>query len=89
MLQYDISFFIRTFVSTKVPKTPTQKEGMGGKLPLTNRCFGGFRYAAKITNTAVGLSRLSFGVVRKQVICGSLSFPLAKAPNLWYIIKRN
>jgi len=46
-----------TFVSTKVPKTPTQKEGMGGKLPLTNRYFGGFQYAAKITITAVGLSR--------------------------------
>jgi len=41
----------------KYQKISTQKEGMGGKLPLTNRCFGGFRYAAKTTNTAVGLSR--------------------------------
>ena len=49
----------RTFVpKQKYQKFSTQKEEMGGKLPLTNRHFDGIPKTVKMTNTAVGLSRL-------------------------------
>ena len=56
---------------TKVPKILRSKGEMArGEAPLQTRHFDGFRYAVKMTNTAVGLSRpvggfsLQSGVVR-------------------------
>ena len=43
---------------TKEPKILRSKGEMGGKLPLTNRHFDGIQKTVKMTNTAVGLSRL-------------------------------
>ena len=51
--------FSVTFHSGKVTKTARSmsSSSSGGESPLTIRHFDGFRYAVKMTNTAVGLSR--------------------------------
>jgi len=53
------SAFSVTFHSGKVTKTARSmsSSSSGGESPLTIRHFDGFRYAVKMTNTAVGLSR--------------------------------
>ena len=53
-----VGIFCSFVPKQKNQKFSTQQEEMDGKLPLTNRHFDGIPKTVKMTNTAVGLSRL-------------------------------